>query len=1040
MRFRKSWLFLSLLLLPLLLFAGLFFYINQNQGVLVTRALQAINRNIYGEIQIDSSEPALFENFPYLSIDLRGVRLYEDKSEGTPIAQVDDFYLGFNLWNLLQSDYTVKKIKISGGYLHVVKDLDQSLNVMKALESVTESDTLATEAMDFNLASFQLDDFFASYLDLADSLETDLQVQDLTASISLRDSVYRVGLDTRMDLDVLVKGQPTFLSRKKTGLKLDLAYDSEIRELLVNKSSLELEEADFELVGKVALPDSGMDLDLKIDGRKPDFNLLGAFLPKEVAEGLKQYQNQGDVFFRGSILGKVGEGEMPAINVEFGCEDAFFQKTSNAQKLDELRFRGFFTNGAERSLRSSEFHLQNFKAKPGKGDFQANLVVKNFEDPYIKINMLADLDLDFVGEFFDLEGFEGISGEIKLSMDFDELQDVSMEQADLIQLKQSIQSELILSNLSFSMPGLAQPIKKMNARAILQEGALKLEQFDLGIGASDLSLSGSLSDFPAVFHQLDKPVMAKLNVNSTLLDLRDVMGDSSAMEVVRDLSVNFSFDAVAKDLFKFDYLPKGNFFIDDLYMKLEKFPHVFHDFHADVLIGENDLSIRDFKGEVDQTDFLFTGKVENYPKWFQEELAGKSSFTLDLISNQLRINDLLTYDGVNYLPESYREETLKNLSLKAKIDLNYQNGFQSMDLNLEQFKGKLSLHPLKLESFSGRVNWENGWLSVRDFGGKMGESDFRVDLLYRREKDITERKNEFRLRAKALDLDALLGFKSIEQDTNHQEAFNIFELPFSEMSFAAEIGKLKYHTYWLEKLSLQARTDPGHMLYLDSLSMHVADGSLGMKGYFNGSDPNNIYFYSDLKAENLDIDKLLFKVENFGQDYLINENLKGRISGTISSKFKVYPDLTPILDQSEAKLDLRVYDGSLINFAPMQAMSAYFSDKNLNRVRFDTLSNTFELKDGSLFIPKMDISSSLGFIELSGKQGLDMTMDYLISVPLSMVTQVGFRALFGGRNRNEVDPDQEDAIISRAGDKKVRFVNIRMTGTPDKYDVRLGKR
>jgi hypothetical protein len=230
------------------------------------------------------------------------------------------------------------------------------------------------------------------------------------------------------------------------------------------------------------------------------------------------------------------------------------------------------------------------------------------------------------------------------------------------------------------------------------------------------------------------------------------------------------------------------------------------------------------------------------------------------------------------------------------------------------------------------------------------------------------------------------------------------------------------------------------MLYLDSLSMHVADGSLGMKGYFNGSDPNNIYFYSDLKAEKLDIDKLLFKVENFGQDYLINENLKGRISGTISSKFKVYPDLTPILDQSEAKMDLRVYDGSLINFAPMQAMSAYFSDKNLNRVRFDTLSNTFELKDGSLFIPKMDISSSLGFIELSGKQGLDMTMDYLISVPLSMVTQVGFRALFGGRNRNEVDPDQEDAIISRAGDKKVRFVNIRMTGTPDKYDVRLGKR
>ena len=1039
MHFRKSRFFLGLLLLPLLLFVGLFIYINQNHEVLVTRALQTFNQSIHGEVQIDSTEPALFENFPYISIDLRGARLYQDKSKGTPIAQVDDFYLGFTLWDLLQSDYTVKKIKISGGYLHVVKDLDQSLNVMKALESLHESDTTASESMDFDLASFQMGDFFASYLDLTDSLETDLQFENLIASISFRDSIYRVGLDTRLGLDVLSKGIPTFLSQKKTGLKLDLTYDTDSQELLIDKSRLELEEADFELAGKVALLDQGVDLDLKIDGRKPDFNLLGAFLPNDLAEGLKQYQNQGDVFFRGSILGKAGEGEMPAINFEFGCENAFFLQTANAQKLDELRFTGFFTNGAERSLRSSEFHLLNFKAKPGKGDFQANLIVKNFEDPYVKINLLADLDLDFVGEFFDLEGFEGISGEIKLSMDFDELQDVSMDRADLVQLKESIQSELILSNLSFSMPGLAQPIKKMNARAILQNGDLKLEQFDMGIGSSDLSLSGSLSGFPAIFHQLDEPVVAKLNVNSTHFDLRDVLGDSSAVEVVRDVSASFSFDAVAKDLLAFDYLPKGNFFIDDLYMKLEKFPHVLHDFHADVLIGENDLSIRDFKGEVDQTDFLFTGKVENYRKWFQKELAGKSSFTLDLVSNQIRINDLLTYDGVNYLPVSYRDETLKNLSLKARIDLNYKNGLQSMDLNLEQFKGRLSLHPLKLESFSGRVNWENGWLSVRDFGGKMGDSDFRVDLVYGKEKDSTERKNEFRLRAKALDLDALMGFEGIKKDTNHQEAFNIFKLDFSEMSFVAEIGKLKYHTYWLEKINLKARTNPNHMLYLDSLTMRVADGSMGMKGYFNGSDPKNIYFYSDLKADKMDIDRLLFKVENFGQDYLINENLKGRISGTISSKFKVHPDLTPILDQSEATMELKVYNGSLINFAPMQAMSAYFADRNLNNVRFDTLSNTFELKNGTLLIPKMDISSSLGFIELSGKQGLDMTMDYLISVPLSMVTQVGFRALFG-KNRNEVDPDQEDAIISRTEDRRLRFVNIRMTGTPDKYDVKLGRR
>jgi hypothetical protein len=55
------------------------------------------------------------------------------------------------------------------------------------------------------------------------------------------------------------------------------------------------------------------------------------------------------------------------------------------------------------------------------------------------------------------------------------------------------------------------------------------------------------------------------------------------------------------------------------------------------------------------------------------------------------------------------------------------------------------------------------------------------------------------------------------------------------------------------------------------------------------------------------------------------------------------------------------------------------------------------------------------------------------------VTQVGFRALFGGRSRNEVDPDQEDAIVFRDENRRTRFLNINMQGKPDNYRVSLGR-
>jgi hypothetical protein len=171
---------------------------------------------------------------------------------------------------------------------------------------------------------------------------------------------------------------------------------------------------------------------------------------------------------------------------------------------------------------------------------------------------------------------------------------------------------------------------------------------------------------------------------------------------------------------------------------------------------------------------------------------------------------------------------------------------------------------------------------------------------------------------------------------------------------------------------------------------------------------------------------------------VINKNIKGRLSGQVRSYVQVHPDLTPMMDHTEAEVDVSIRNGVLVNFAPMQAVASYFKDKNLNMVRFDTLQDKLTFKNGALSIPAMTINSSLGFMEISGTQSLDTHMEYFVRIPLKMVTQVGFRMLFG-KKQEEVDPDQVDAIEYRDKDKRVRFMNLKITGTPDNYKVGLGK-
>ncbi len=194
------------------------------------------------------------------------------------------------------------------------------------------------------------------------------------------------------------------------------------------------------------------------------------------------------------------------------------------------------------------------------------------------------------------------------------------------------------------------------------------------------------------------------------------------------------------------------------------------------------------------------------------------------------------------------------------------------------------------------------------------------------------------------------------------------------------IGKVKYRRLWLKNLNTNVRMLETHHLYLDTLHVEMAGGAIDARAHFNGNDPEKIYLRSRIKVNNVDLEKLLLKLDYNGQDYVINKNIKGHLTGQIKAYMRVHPDLTPILDQSKAELDVNIFNGELINFAPMAAMSTYFKDKNMMRVRFDTLHNVLTFKENTLNIPAMNINTSLGFLEFSGTQSLDMNMAYYVRV------------------------------------------------------------
>lgn len=1046
------------------------------QQRLVEMAVEKLNKQLPGQLAIGSSEISLFQNYPYISIALNKVQFYPNKQPGTrPIYEAERIYVGFSLPDVLRQKYRIKALAVKNGHLDLVEEGDGQLNIVKAsrITGDTTAATAKTSAdLDLDIKKLVLKNMTISYQDNRKGQHLVTHIDRIQTSFRDNDQQIDADLGGKMQVDYTGPGDSTLFRRKHVETDIRFSYEKATKMLRLPEGQLKLEKAVFNIAGTADLLHDNL-VDFTFSGDKPDFRQLFAFAPENLAKELEHFRYDGQLSFEGKIKGNVGGGRQPLIELFFNCSNAWLHNTVANKKLDSLAFKGYYTNGSGHSLQTSELRLLDMNARPGKGLFRGNFVMRDFTDPKIMMQVNSDLELEFIGAFLGIRDLERITGHINLKMNFKELVDFSAPEKEISELTEGIQSELKVTDLTFRIPHYPYMIEHLNLHANMKNGFVNLDTLMFTIGHSDFHLEGSLSDLPALFHQQEKPVVLSLHAKSNKMILKELLASDTALndemksaskEEIRDFDIALSLETSVAELQHPNPLPRGNVKIENLDAAFKNYPHSLHDFAGQLVIDDTALRLKGLTGQIDSSDIRFSGRVTDYALWFEKVKRGRTQIAFDLKSQRLALRDLLGNTGQSYVPKDYQQEVATGVWLRSKIDLRYDSCFHFANIRIGNISGALQQHPIRLDSISGNIKFGiDDFVKIDTLKGRIGNSDFNWSMRLYAGKDTIRRKKEnfLQFTSNLLDVDELSNYaataEAAEQEemavlqpdsstnsslqpatTVHADAFNIFKIPFIDFNASVNIGKMRYHHLGIKNLSTTIRMQANQQLYLDTLSMDIAGGTIGARAHFNGTDPKKIYLRSRIRIQNVNIEKLMLKADYLGQDYVINKNIKGMLNGQITSYVQVHPDLTPLIDQSEAQMDVEIHNGALLNFAPMQAMSAYFSDKNLNMVRFDTLRDVLTFKNGALTIPGMNINSSLGFMEISGTQSLDMHMEYYLRIPLKLVTQAGFHRLFG-KKQEEVDPNQVDAIEYRDKDKRVHFINLEIRGLPDDYKVSLGK-
>ncbi|PTX22317.1 AsmA-like protein [Pontibacter mucosus] len=325
------------------------------------------------------------------------------------------------------------------------------------------------------------------------------------------------------------------------------------------------------------------------------------------------------------------------------------------------------------------------------------------------------------------------------------------------------------------------------------------------------------------------------------------------------------------------------------------------------------------------------------------------------------------------------------------------------DITLHDVSLSLKDMPLPLRNLNGNFMFKRNDVAVSDFKGKLGESDFTVNGMFRNVMAwlILENQRllvEANFSSRYLNFDQLL---SEEQNTPEAartgDSYKFVIAPNIAFDLSASIDRLRFRRFHGKNIRGEVKLR-NQVVSSPNISFQAIGGDFAVRGNLDARSRNHIKVSTAAKLNNMSVDSLFYVFENFRQNFIEERHLRGQLTANIVSDVYFDSQLNPKTDLLQAEIQATVRNGQLINFAPMQKMSAFVKRTELANMRFAELHNSFWIQQGTIYIPEMDIRSNLSAVptvSVSGTHTFDQKMDYKIKLPLFTKQRPDKDARFG---------------------------------------------
>jgi hypothetical protein len=392
-------------------------------------------------------------------------------------------------------------------------------------------------------------------------------------------------------------------------------------------------------------------------------------------------------------------------------------------------------------------------------------------------------------------------------------------------------------------------------------------------------------------------------------------------------------------------------------------------------------------------------------------------------------------------------EKIESISGRVKTKLTYEGKLTGNSFTIEDYKNsasngsavfdnvclKIREKPLNLANCTGEVIFENTIGTIPRLTGKIASTEFSLkgkavnlpEYFYLDDYPLII--NAEITCGKILVEDFLVKDAKTPKSKNADMSIKI---PANiDLQLKANINALSFKRF-------DARNITGTIiikdkkLYAEGLSFESCGGTAEISGSVNTADPDNIITQAYGSFNKINITQLFSSFDNFGQSSLEDRHVKGSTKANIAYAATFDSHLKMQMKTLYVNAPLEITNGELIDFKPLEGLSKFIQVEELRHIKFSTLTNTIEIKDEAVIIPKMVIQSNALNLEIGGVHYFDNRIEYYFNVFLKDLLAAKWKK----KKKNE---DEFGEIIEEEGGARIY---LKMVGTMDNYKITIDKK